>query len=429
MKVSTTRTRREETSTVSKTQLHVQSRTPNAACSNAFINNEYYPTITGGTIYSKVCSDVYPSIGYPPPPGRPATSKPFHIETITTDLKGAADDHKWYRTTTGCLAGHEVSRVEFVPENYSQYLLAPDLTDAERAVQWAVNAAHDRASQATMDALTALLEGKQTASMLKNLTLTLFGKAEHTLRTVAKTRRRNWQSRAGAGSALLADFNNMWLEARFGMRPLVHDIADTIEAIEDDYSSKDWFDGKAAQEFQLDTSKITHVPGAGTSPDYTYTSRLTGTATARGHVIKTMKMGRTSFGSNPIVTGYELFPFSFLIDKIYDVGSVLGSLSAVGANTVDSCGSIKVDYTSTVEIVRSYDGRIVSGYRHEGGSTHYVERRVQSYTRMPMSLGAPVYNNRLRTLDWVDIASIATSKLKLFERLAANLETSSRKRR
>lgn len=411
-----TRTRSMTIGKPEKSGRYNQSRSWNSSCSNPWSSGPK-TELDVGTWSTKVTCDMHPSdnlrrakqLGYKP-------SLPFKVTTTEYSASSNPLPHDTRRKSNNCLIGR-FQGSHAVSNNFRAQLLRPDLSDASRARQWATNKACSNAIETAVDALTAFAESKQTAVMLKRTLLTLFGRAENTLRTIDAARRRRY-NKPGQAAALLSDFNNLWLEARFGMRPLAYDILGVAEALSK--PMKSFEEGKAKQTFNLDDSLVVDasIPGQLVLARY----NLSGTATTRGYAIASILAGRSEFGSNPFKTGYELFPFSFLVDKVYDIGSVLGTMSSSQARIVDSCSSLKVEYTSSVDVTIEFYGSFLNPADEESGSgTNTYQETVQMYERTPQKWGAPVLNNRLNTLDWIDIASIAASKLKAFERLAHKL--------
>lgn len=169
---------------------------------------------------------------------------------------------------------------------------------------------------------------------------TFMEEADKTHELVSKAHRRAF-SRAydiatarGPGRAVktAAQFASAWMEYRYGWRVLMYDLEGAQDAVRrlqeekirlDRFTShesiEDRVDWEPAQSFQIPTGY------AGISelvPDLNRwrTRRLDVRAGAG-----VLQLGNFPFTVNPLLTGWELVPFSFIVDWFVDVGSVIAA--------------------------------------------------------------------------------------------------------
>jgi hypothetical protein len=158
------------------------------------------------------------------------------------------------------------------------------------------------------DALTAIAEFASVARLFQNL-LNSF------LTLLSNFRRLN-----------LKEISDLWLEGRYGWRTLVYDIIsfnDTLENLSSfnrsryterqggRYSSSDFFEN-----YSSGSSSGLHVQ---TDKLYEYDVSVRGSITADITV--------DAFQFNPIVTAWELVPFSFVVDWFISVGTAIQAAS------------------------------------------------------------------------------------------------------
>lgn len=111
------------------------------------------------------------------------------------------------------------------------------------------------------------------------------------------------------------------------------------------------------------------------------TKQLTTTVTcsARGSVAALIKKQGAHF--NPVVTGWELVPYSFVIDWFVDVGSTLKSLSlAVVADEVTAAYGyhISAERVFSFNMVAKPSYSKMRSYQNNGGSVYTMEHTVRS---------------------------------------------------
>lgn len=208
----------------------------------------------------------------------------------------------------------------------------------------------------------------------------------------------------------LGELNRLWLEGRYGWRILVYDLQDLHNLLQvvNEHQRKRVSEriGTEVNLVKLESREARqpafYNPSL-TLATYTVNTRTSVTGSIRGTVVADFEPPRMQF--NPVVTAWELVPFSFIIDWLVSVGTALEaiSFSVVAPEHYAAYGeSISVttqQYTSNAQ---------------PGGATHFLtslngEGTLQTVTktRVPMSVPKlPRFNFNLDHYKVVDLFAI-----------------------
>jgi hypothetical protein len=274
-------------------------------------------------------------------------------------------------------------------------VVVPD-PDPDKVIQVGNQAIAD-AKAGVMDALTFLAEVDKTATMLGDL-FRLFNK--RLLRPAVYARR----LAKGDPSKAFQIFSKIWLQGRFGIRPLIFDAEDAIKALQTHLNKSDLIRGRGTTREALDASVTYVIPQSGSTMQQTVTERLSGFRWYRGKAYA--EVDRTStmrFGMDPLVTGYEIVPFSFVFDYFCDMGSYIQAISPFsGAHMLGAMVSVKDAFMLKQEITCDY---ISAPYRgHYSKVT--TELQVAHYSRQSFSASLPGFNPRLTPARVVDLIAL-----------------------
>lgn len=116
-----------------------------------------------------------------------------------------------------------------------------------------------------------------------------------------------------------------WLEWRYGIRPIVYDFISVYEGLRRLYLDIELVKGKGYQEEEVLWSNVTVEPAAHWTA--IYQQKVVGKRYYRGAAYVDIDL--TAFDQvsiDPIVTAWELTPYSFVIDKFIDIGAWLSTL-------------------------------------------------------------------------------------------------------
>lgn len=134
-----------------------------------------------------------------------------------------------------------------------------------------------------------------------------------------------------------AELGQLWLEARYGWRPLIYDmisIADALQTLKEFNSSKlsrytTFGTAEQTREFQVSQSTI-YSDGFASGSSWSFNG------IGSVHRLIEVRCGvaaRTSFQdvafADPLVTAWELIPFSFVIDWFANIDDILAAWSPV----------------------------------------------------------------------------------------------------
>lgn len=201
---------------------------------------------------------------------------------------------------------------------------------------------------------------------------------QQNIRPVDRPRVRNRQPKPYG----LAD---AWLEYQYALKPLIADIVGGVQAIQRGLREKDLlFKVERTVTADLDPSTFVNVPSIGgktTDGTASESSRCTIWAAVSSSAFATA----TSIGIlNPLVVGWELIPFSFVIDWLIPVGTFLNSLTAsVGLNFVDGhvAKLVKATVRTTVESpLGSSVGNFIGGSKPTATVEVFAFQRVHLTT-------------------------------------------------
>jgi hypothetical protein len=198
-------------------------------------------------------------------------------------------------------------------------------------------------------------------------------------------------------------FSKLWLEYRYGWLPAIHSAQSLIAALQSDLKKGDIVRGSSRVSVTLDDVKTVV-----TNPT-SYTTRteicvISGTRTYRGKAFASIKNSNAFFQFDPLVTTWELIPFSFIVDWFLQIGNWLEAVSPfTGSGLLGSQVSIKDEYTIEQTFDESYSDAQHSGVFN--GLSTKIE--VESYERFPHGAGVlPSWNLRLNPSRIADLFAL-----------------------
>jgi len=272
-------------------------------------------------------------------------------------------------------------------------VFAPSNSDIDSAVIKALAAA----KAPDFDALTFLAEFRQTASLLSGTYKRFFRFTEKVARRAARRefRRSRRKRKAYDPKQALEDFSNLWLEARYGWRPLLYDIQDILKALR--HKNPSGISRRSARKsvpIEVSTTTTGSIPGA---VSWQTSKNQLGECHIRAVVFH--KSDMSPIGMNPVLTFWEVTKYSFVIDWFIDIGGWLQAISPrVGYNQLGISVSWVVEYTEDVVTSLGSLGNWVNGY-----SDQHLKRYVKNYYRQAYT-GVPVPSiqvnlNKLKIID------------------------------
>jgi len=209
------------------------------------------------------------------------------------------------------------------------------------------------------------------------------------------------------------ELSSRYMEARYALRPLVYDAAGVCEAW-----NKSTTNGYQRQTFRGYASDVYEVSDTFTSKSWwqaTRTVKRTGTITvhARAGVLTDVEVSKLAvWGADAIIdAGWELLPFSFIVDWFWNVGKTVSSwMPRMGVRKLTSWVTVKsvatmineLESVSNLPNVPAWDAD--SAFYWSGVKTR-LETRV-TRTPNPSREIMPHLNVRLDNLKLLDLTLI-----------------------
>lgn len=265
-----------------------------------------------------------------------------------------------------------------------------------------------RLKQSMLDALTTLAELRDLRRLFTSVAFSLrqlIHLVSH--RSVAITRSNLRRRRSGRGLRSQDPFQvfaALWLQYRYGWLPLVYAIQDALRALNASIENGQMLVGTASYTETLNDSRTVDTVST-VNEKRTDTTTIQGTrkysVKAYGKVNNT---SRARFAFDPLITAWELVPFSFVVDWFVNVGDFIQAWSPFSG--VTPLGVTASTVTDTVTTTTSQWEWFAPF--HSGSAGPYVgitEEKV--YVRSPVGLPAmPTWNPSLNTVRGIDLASL-----------------------
>jgi hypothetical protein len=280
---------------------------------------------------------------------------------------------------------------------YTDWALTEDIVNAyvpepSTLSYYAQNAAAKIYNQG-YDALTSLAELADTRKMFINL-----GKRLWKMKIPKKI------FRNGKKAASLKSVANDWMEGRYGWRTLVYDITSLNDALRNFDESRTRYSERSGDHWS--TSSYSEVPVTWSAFYGLKTIQDQVSIQVRGSVAADIEVPKFQF--NPLQTGWEVIPFSFVIDWFLGVGRALSALSFLSLQRkyVASVGSrITVERTFTFDTTSFKTGYSGDGVHQTGSCKAVLD------TRHPWHVPIfPLPSLHINTLKIADLGAMIIQK-------------------
>lgn len=217
---------------------------------------------------------------------------------------------------------------------------------------------------AGFDALTSLAELRQTTNMLNGVS-----------KRVGKLLTHKGRVRTAK------ELYSAWLEGRYGWRILAMEIRDLNDAIQEFDARRTIWTERSGYSYTDTSFEQGSRPVFDAVGRHYYDIHVTTSHSIRGSVAAKVKPAR--FQTNPLLTGWELVPFSFVLDWAIQVGDAIQALELVNAAD-GTTASVGVYSLTNVEVTHTdSSGGWGSIDKLEKGSCNL---KFASTTRTPTSI-------------------------------------------
>nr|UJQ84990.1 MAG: hypothetical protein 1 [Leviviridae sp.] len=269
----------------------------------------------------------------------------------------------------------------------SAHMTTPDHIDGQPAI----NQAFSAITQAELDLPLILAESGKTIAHIA-LTVSRLAKLVKGLKlgaaqlVMGKLPNVSWKSIPTSSK----EFSSLWLEARYAWRPLLMDIESSIKYL----SKNSTVTPRRTFRGFTDDDDVQSVDWTYTSGGYSYkfVGDITTSRVARAGVLTEIDFGlerlRDLGGLNLFGTGWELIPFSFVVDWFVDVKGIIASLNPqAGIKTLGSWCTyfLEKQFSGTVLITHTSSGQnktanfssvVQKKLREPGVSTNFINLDV-----------------------------------------------------
>lgn len=256
-----------------------------------------------------------------------------------------------------------------------------------------VLAASQNASAAPLDLLTEIFQAREDMALLEHIAHAFNSTAYDIAKKAARVIRHPWK-----------EFQNLWLEARFGVRPMMYLFSDTAKAYQRSLEKHDFTRGKGYHVVSLDADDF--LTGGVCDNYYAYgrlDEKIRGKRTYRAAAYVDTPGGSNSVGMDPFVTAWELTRFSFVVDWFVNVSAWVATIRPrLLGDFLGVQYSIKDEYTYT----RTYDYISLKDDFTGSHDPLTVTKTVSKYTRTPSSVPLPPFAPYLDPLKFVDLAAL-----------------------
>jgi hypothetical protein len=242
------------------------------------------------------------------------------------------------------------------------------------------------------DVLTFLAELRESADML----LGLGGRV-----------RKHMSKKPNADSAA-----SVWLEWRFGWRPLYADLDAIVDLLNRNHARPkiEHVFRRKSLEKSITTDPITSVSdGQGSTTTWAFTEkwdvRLNGHAAGLAAYFD-----KHNTFTLPAVTAWELVPYSFVLDKVLDVGSWIQAMSVAllaPKSALTSSGGVNVQFRQEASVISTTPGPTLASFKVAGGHRQLATVNL----RQPKGASFPSFDWDVSAKDIIDVIALLIQRL------------------
>lgn len=252
---------------------------------------------------------------------------------------------------------------------------------------------NDKLADQKVDILTSVAEGKSTVTMLANAAKDLFNLYRHVRRADTRSVRRALSGR-GIKKSLSKGWRNKtaenrWLEIQYGWKPLLGDLKTILEELASDKRPP------APVIKVVQSTKLKHknyLPDDCRVNDFFGIYKTSCYFTVSSPGIR--QAAQWNLGNNPLLTAWELVPYSFIVDWFLPIGDFLTQFSSSqGLEFISGTSVLYITYDAERDYKMNYTKYPYKAFvRQTSQQLCYITRR-EVHKRTP--IGFPVLQNGL----------------------------------
>lgn len=275
-------------------------------------------------------------------------------------------------------------------------------SEIDEAVRVAATRAWKDSNGHEADVLTDIAEYRQTVRMLANPLSAM----DSLMRSIKQSQKKGSLNVKGVVAGAARSAQDLWLQYRFGVRPIVSTVKGVIEALNEPKPKRRW---TARGKYTLNNQSSEQTSGSTWSTTCSYRIDRTDQVIVRAGILLeeevTLQQSVGIDASGMLSLPWELVPYSFVADWFLNVGDYISSLVPYFSKhplgswwTVERRRTSKYDVLSTSAATSTYTiVRPVTDHR-EGSlveKTRYLALPGPSLTAKPQSLNAVLHDLRL----------------------------------
>lgn len=356
-----------------------------------------HETRNGSMTYRETNGAPCPDYWYRKNRGRIIPMMPFTQLDVSWNMTGSRTDRITNNTTGAWTQAYYNNHVPSATPTPTDLKALAHAHDGVINLNYVVNKAAANIASRGWDALTFASEVHKTRAMFVQIA----GK-------LISLRKRWFQYLRGKEKLSISELDqlfNLWLEGRYGWRTLLYDLEDLHGMVTHLGKAKDRQRGKSETGITIPVTSITDTTSSYIRIHTETTEEWV--ISWNGRVVADFKSEPLQI--NPFVTGWELVPFSFVIDWFVSVGNAIQVNTLLAyAEEYTASGGISIQYNKVRNLTYTPISNYTPGSTWTVSGSDVENVTVESLARVPMTLSnLPQFKVRLDALKIVDLIALA----------------------